>query len=222
MMMTEHDFYRRRLPHWHPHNATFFVTFRLEGSLPQSVIKLLQEEYERAKRLLDLLPPERRNQAAYDAYRKAYARFDRALDKVNGPRWLAEPRIAVIVQNELHALHPRYYHLLAYCLMPNHVHLLVDMQDIPAPPPRKDGVSYTALTYALWLLKGRSGHACQKLLGKPGRFWSRESYDHVVRNEQEFKRILFYIVNNPVKAGLVKRWEDWPYMFVEPTYHDMV
>ncbi len=220
--MTEHNFYRRRLPHWHPPNATFFVTFRLEGSLPKSVIQLFQEEYEQAKRILHSYPPEQHDPKAYDAYRKAYARFERALGKANGPRWLAEPQIAEIVQNELHALHPRYYHLLAYCLMPNHLHLLVDMQDIPAPPPRKDGVSYTALTYALWLLKGRTGHACQKLLGKPGRFWSRESYDHVVRNDREFKRILSYIVNNPVKAGLAKRWVDWPYTFVEQAYREML
>jgi len=220
--MTERDFYRRRLPHWHPFNATFFVTFRLEGSLPKPVLNLLQEEYEQAKHLFDLLPPEQSHQKYYDACREAYARFDRALDKANGPRWLTEPQIAGIIRNEIHALHPHQYCLLAFCMMPNHVHLLVDMQDIPAPPPRKNGVSYTPLAYALWLLKGRSGHACQKILGKPGRFWSRESYDHVVRDEHEFERILSYIANNPVKAGLVKQWEDWPDTFVEQTYRDIV
>jgi len=220
--MSSPDFYRRFLPHWHPANATFFVTFRLEGTLPKSVIDLFQQEYEQAKRLLDHLPLEQRSQEHYEAYKKAYARYDNALDKANGPRWLAEPKIAAAVKREIHALHPQQYHLIAYCLMSNHVHLLVDMQDIPAPPPRKSGVQYTALTHALWLLKGRTGYACQKLLGKEGRFWARESYDHMVRDEREFGRVLAYIVNNPVKAGLVRDWREWPHTFVDEVYQDLV
>jgi REP element-mobilizing transposase RayT len=220
--MNSQDFYRRFLPHWHPPNATFFVTFRLEGSLPKSVIDLFQQEYELAKRLLDSLPAEKRSQERYDAYKKAYARYEAALDKANGPRWLAKSEIAEVVKKEIHALHPEQYHLIAYCVMPNHVHLLVDMQDIPDPPPRKNGTRYTALAYALWLLKGRTGHACQSLLGREGRFWARESYDHVVRDEEEFVRVLAYIVNNPVKAGLVRNWREWPHTFVEESYQDLV
>ncbi|GAB4547628.1 MAG: hypothetical protein Kow0063_42330 [Anaerolineae bacterium] len=137
--MGEREFYYRRLPHWHPPNATFFVTFRLEGSLPRAVMMQLQDEYERERRSLEARPPEQRTPAQYDAYKKAFARFDRALAKANGPRWLADPRVAEIVQNELHALHPQICHLLAYCIMPNHVHLLVDMEGIPPPPPHKGG-----------------------------------------------------------------------------------
>ena len=51
---------------------------------------------------------------------------------------------------------------------------------------------------------------------KKGAFWQHESYDHVVRNEKEFERILAYIVNNPVKAGLVADWQDWPYTYMAP------
>ncbi len=220
--MTDRDFYRRRLPHWHPPHATFFVTFRLEGSLPKAFVETLQKEYERARQRLYSIPASQQTQEAYDLYRKAYVRLERVLDKAEGPRWLARPQLADIVQKEIHALHPQYYHLHAFCLMPNHVHLLVDTQDIPAPPARKKNISFTALTYALWLLKGRTGHACQKLLGQSGRFWGRESYDHVVRSNDEFQRILFYIVNNPVKAGLVDRWQDWPYTFVAQSYRDLL
>ncbi len=66
------------------------------------------------------------------------------------------------------------------------------------------------------LLKGRTGYACAKLLGRKGAFWQHESYDHVVRNENEFMRILEYIANNPVKAGLVKNWQDWAYTYINP------
>ncbi len=64
------------------------------------------------------------------------------------------------------------------------------------------------------LLKGKSGALCNRILRRRGSFWQHESYDHVVRDEREYERILAYIVNNPVKAGLVEDWREWPYMFV--------
>ncbi|PWH18342.1 MAG: hypothetical protein DDG60_00690 [Anaerolineae bacterium] len=212
--MSERELYYRRLPHWHPANATFFVTFRLEGSLPRSLTQQLQQEYLRAKQALEQTLPDQRTQALYDVYRQAHAQFEKALDRADGPRWLEHEQVAHIVQRELHALHPANYHLLAYCLMPTHVHLLVDTQGIAPPPPRKDGTQYTALGQAMWLLKGRTGYACQQILGQRGRFWSREYYDHVIRDEREYERVLVYIVNNPVKAGLVSNWRAWPYTYV--------
>jgi REP element-mobilizing transposase RayT len=100
--------------------------------------------------------------------------------------------------------------------MSNHVHLLIDQQDIPEPPPRKDGKRYTALSRAMRQLKSKSGYACLQQSGQHGDFWQHESYDHVVRNENEFQRILTYIIENPVKAGLVKEWQQWPYTYVNP------
>lgn len=211
--MTEREFYRRYLPHWHPKNATFFVTFRLAGSLPRVVIDQIREEFEQAAEALFSRPPVQRTPERHRAYRLAFARLEKALLASRSPRWLADPRIAAVVQKELHALDSQQYHLLAYCLMPNHVHLLVDMTGIPAPPPRKDGTQYTALTQALWLLKGRTGYACNQILGRKGRFWSREFYDHVVRDEAELARVTAYIIHNPVKAGLVDDWEQWPYTY---------
>ena len=53
------------------------------------------------------------------------------------------------------------------------------------------------------------------MVGGSGAFWQHESYDHVVRDEQELIRIVRYILNNPVKAGLVANWQDYPFLFVE-------
>jgi len=66
------------------------------------------------------------------------------------------------------------------------------------------------------LLKGRTGYACARLLERKGAFWQHESYDHVARSEKEFERILAYIINNPIKAGLVTDWQDRSYIFVNP------
>jgi len=79
--------------------------------------------------------------------------------------------------------------------MANHVHMLVT--------PRVE--------MPKWLtpLKGYTAYEANRLLGKTGRFWQKESYDHLVRSDAEFDRIRAYIENNPVSAGLVARVEDY-------------
>lgn len=213
------EFFLRNLPHYHLPNAAYFITFRLAGSLPMEAWKHLQEEYEQQKQILaNKFQGQTLQEERYKLQKQYFARVDAALDRAeNGPRWLSEPRFAEIVTQQIHNLHPSYYSLHAYCLMSNHVHVLLDQQDIPEPPPLKDGQHYTALSHAMRLLKGRTGYACAALLSEhKGAFWQHESYDHVVRNEKEFERILAYIVNNPVKAGLVNNWQDWAYTYVNP------
>ncbi|MBI5824503.1 MAG: hypothetical protein HZB18_10785 [Chloroflexi bacterium] len=212
------EFFQRNLPHYHLPNAAYFITFRLAGSLPVEAWKRLKEEYELEKRLLSSkFKGHELQEERYKTQKRHFARFDALLDHPkDSPRWLAEPRFAEIITRELHALHPTHYRLHAYCLMSNHCHLLIDQQDIPHPPSLVDGKHYTAVSHAMRLLKGRTGYACAALLGRKGAFWQHESYDHVVRDEKEFMRILDYIVNNPVKAGLVEDWQDWSNTYVNP------
>lgn len=216
--MSINEFFQRNLPHYHLSNATYFITFRLAGSLPVEVWKKLKEEYEIEKRLLShKFKGKELDEERYNAQKRHFARYDALLDRPKtGPRWLAEPRFAEIVKCEIHALHPDKYHLYAYCIMSNHCHILLDQQDIPEPSKLADEKHYTAVSHAMHLLKGRTGYACAKLLGRKGAFWQHESYDHVVRNEKEFMGILEYIVNNPVKAGLVEDWQSWIYTYVNP------
>lgn len=210
-------FFQRHLPHYHLPNATYFITFRLAGSLPLEAAARLQAEYEEEQRRLEhQFSGKALYEARYQAQKRHFARIDGLLDQdLHGPRWLARPECARIVMETIHAFMPEEYHLHAFCLMNNHVHLLIDQQDIPEPPPRRDGKHYTALSRAMRLLKGKSGALCNQVLGRSGPFWQHESYDHIVRDEQEFERILAYIANNPVKAGLVENWEDWPYTYVQ-------
>ena len=66
---------------------------------------------------------------------------------------------------------------------------------------------------AMKLLKGRSSYEANKVLYRHGPFWQHESYDHVVR-ENEFARIVRYILLNPVQARLCARWQDWPWTYL--------
>jgi len=58
-------------------------------------------------------------------------------------------------------------------------------------------------------LKGYTARHANKILGREEKFWQDESYDHEVRDEEELARIVKYVLNNPVKAGLVNNWQDW-------------
>jgi REP element-mobilizing transposase RayT len=214
--MGESDFFRRRLPHWHPSNATFFVTFRLAGSLPYRVSEQLRREQEaEEQRLARRYQAEALAKERYELSKKMFARYDAYLDRGTGPCWLAERRVAEMVQREIHNLHPQIYHLIAYCIMPNHVHLLIDLQDIPDPQPLRPGQHYTPLSHAMRLLKGRTGYLGCQMVGGSGAFWQHESYDHVVRDERELMRIVKYILDNPVRAGLAANWQEYPFLFVD-------
>jgi hypothetical protein len=57
-----------------------------------------------------------------------------------------------------------------------------------------------------------------ELLDRSGQFWQYESYDRVVRDAEELSRIITYVLNNPVKAGLCDSWEDWKYSYINPKY----
>jgi len=62
-------------------------------------------------------------------------------------------------------------------------------------------------------LKGYSAWEANGVIGRRGAFWQRESYDHVVRDNSEFNRIVKYVLNNPVKTGLLKEWQEWKWSY---------
>ena len=127
----------------------------------------------------------------------AFAAEDRALAQGRGRLWLSDARVARRVVEAIRAGESReFYELSAWVVMPNHVHLLI----LPE-------VSLPKITH--WI-KGRTAREANLLLGRAGEpFWQHESYDHWVRNERELQRIVAYIEENPVSAGLAATPEDW-------------
>ena len=196
--MSDLVYYERNLPHRLPPGEVIFITFRLAGSLPQETLERLQAE---AMLMQQNCGPE---PAAQYAERKRYfGRFDALLDGTgHGPTWLRRPDVAGIVAQALHYPDGRGYDLRCYCIMPNHVHLVVALP-IEAPP----------LAKTLQFLKGHSSRMANRVLSLTGTFWQAESYDHIVR-PGELARIISYVLENPVKAGLVDDWTKWPYSFV--------
>ncbi len=211
------DFYRRKLPHWHPEGQMFFITFRLANSLPLHVIRELKEQREREEQNIRAkFSGAQQREELYKLDKKQFGRFDTWLDRCveESPRWLAKQPVARIIAEEIHKLDGERYSLIAYCIMSNHSHLLIDTREHSLKPTHSGVTAPYSLADTLKLLKGRTARYCNQQLKRSGEFWHHESYDHVVRNQQEYERVAWYIASNPVKAGLVENWEDWKFTFV--------
>ncbi|MEN0046270.1 MAG: transposase [Bacteroidota bacterium] len=213
--------YRSRLPHIVPVGATFFVTFRLADSLPLPIVRELKIKMDTAIKRLQKEKPKGYKETIRRQRKLFFKCYDHQLDEqAFGACYLKQPAIAKIVEDKLHQFDGDKYALQAYCIMPNHVHLLIDtsiqiidendlfLNEVPA--------DYTQLHQIMRLIKGGTAYTANKQLNREHKFWQKDSYDHYVRDEREFWNIVQYILDNPVKAGLVEQWQDYPYTFVAP------
>jgi putative transposase len=174
-------FYRRNLLHWQPEGASIFLTWRLFGSLPTPQ------------------DPARNGCATEHSPGKRFKLLDNALDKsTTGPFWPKEPRIANSVTDVIRKgdVELSYFALHAFVVMPNHVHLLI--------------TPYLAIARIMNGIKGAFARQANAFLGHKGQpFWQDESFDHWVRNSNEFRKIQTNIEYNPVFAGFVSEPTDW-------------
>jgi len=107
---------------------------------------------------------------------------------------LAEEMMALLLEGARHAGATLY----AYCVMPDHMHLLV------APRVGEDVSGFVRR------FKGRATRLHRRLGGE-GRLWQRGFYDHILRKEEDVRRIARYILGNPVRKGLVQSIVEYPY-----------
>jgi REP element-mobilizing transposase RayT len=189
---------RGRLPHWEETPATYFVTFRLADSLPKAAVDAF--EFERTD-ILATAQAMKRELSIVERQRLAELFNDKIeayLDAGRGESYLADSRVARAVQQTLLHFHGLRYRLFAWCLMPNHVHVVFQ--------PLAD----RKLSEILHTWKSYSAKEANRILGRIGAFWQREYYDHLVRNEKDFRRIVRYVIDNPKKAQLT----NWPWVGV--------
>lgn len=212
---------RRYLPHWYVPGAAHFVTYRLFGTLPREVLDELSAKREA---LLKQRPPAGWTVSQHRArvHKQLFAAYDTCLDRGTEINYLADPRVAAVVRSNLYHHHGSKYHLLAYCVMGNHVHVLLLPREEPETVLQASRLHHDAesavgeqqddgspLSKIMHSLKSYTAHEANKVLRRTGTFWQSESYDHWVRDEEELERIVDYIGANPVRAGLARQPHDW-------------
>lgn len=170
--------YARNLPHLQYVGATFFVTFCLKGSLPAAVVQQLIAERDRAIKVLKEKNTEGFSEEVYKEQKRYFARIERTLDSGQyGHDWLKEPAVAEIVSKRLRDADGTGYELLAYCIMPNHVHLVVDSAiqlDTLQPEEEVSSANYRQLYQTLKVIKGGSAFEANKLLWRTGPFGNQK------------------------------------------------
>jgi REP element-mobilizing transposase RayT len=181
---------RGYLPHWEAEAGTYFVTFCLADSLPQSALESIAFErkdiLKRAEQQgRELTPVECRRLAELSS-----ERVEQCLDVGEGRCYLSRPDIAEIVAEALRHFDGQHYRLLAWCVMPNHVHVVFQT------------LRGYDLAEVLHSWKSFTGKKANSVLGRTGEFWQREYFDRLVRNAEELDRAVRYVVENPKKVGL--------------------
>jgi putative DNA methylase len=172
---------RGYLPHFDGGEIPQFLTYRLADSMPRELLKKWQTELENGEI----------NDAEFRRKIEIY------LDQGYGSCYLREPSVAQIIETNLLRFDQIKYKLHCWTIMPNHVHLLLT--------PLAD-YSLSAVTHSC---KSYAASAANKILNRKGRFWFPETFDRYIRNYEHFENTFNYIENNPVKAGLCDKPEDW-------------
>ena len=189
-----------RLPHWHQDGATYAISFRLADSLSQSILSEYQEE--KLKIQAKLNSAKDAGDAALttqltDELENLYSdRVETALHAGHGECWMKNPEIAGVVRDALFHFDGDHYDLGPWCVMPNHVHLMIR--------PR-DGYSLSTILQGI---KSASAKQVNLMIEREGTFWQKESYDHIVRDADDYWNQRRYILGNPESAGLV----DWEFV----------
>ncbi len=211
--------YRRNLPHIQPVGAAFFVTFRLKGSIPWIKVQELRAAYR--TKVAEFRAKYGKNASAYiqEERHRFFLAYDQMLDSVlDGPTYLEQEEVAAEVIKQLHRFDGGLYSLLAYCVMPNHVHILIDTGSAlekELPEDDLESLEYQQLHRIMNRVKGASSRYCNLALGRSGKFWQRESFDRFVRDEKHLNNVISYILENPVKANLAGHWEGWPFSYLK-------
>ncbi|TDU64275.1 type I restriction enzyme R subunit/putative DNA methylase [Prosthecobacter fusiformis] len=169
------------LPHYDHAELVQSVTFRLADSLPKE--KLLEWEH-----LLKSLDD-----------RERIRQIELYLDRGSGSCVLRRQECAEIVEKALLHFEGQRYQLIAWCIMPNHVHVL--MKTFMGHPLGRVVHSWKTFT----------AREINRLLGQSGPFWQEDYYDTFMRDEEHQYNEVLYIESNPVKAGLVGKAVDWPW-----------
>lgn len=197
--------YQKDLPHIQPPGATLFVTFRLANSLSKEVLKNISNEYAMLTRIIS-----KDNIDKEDTVKKRLKlifKYDGYLHNSNtGPHYLKNPEIAKMVCNAIHFHEENMYKLFAYCVMSNHVHIVLKPNHIIDD-------EYIPLYKIMHSIKSYTASEANRILGRKGPFWMNESFDHYIRSDQSFDRIIKYVMDNPVEANLVKNAADWPWSY---------
>jgi len=131
-------------------------------------------------------------------YASACAYFVTIVTTDRRPLFYNQSLASSVVECLLEQRERLHFNLYAYCLMPDHLHLLIGLTPASKPLGQVIGAFKSLSTRIYW----QWGE---------GVLWQRQFHDHIIRNEKDFYETVEYIKQNPVKKKLVEEWDQWKY-----------
>jgi REP-associated tyrosine transposase len=125
-------------------------------------------------------------------------------------RWILPERIRQLVLECCTHDNATKFDLRVAVVMPDHVHMIF------TPLLNELAMEFHSLAEIMDAVKGASAHRINKALGRTGRVWQAESFDHVLRSSENLDAKIIYLLENPVRAGLVREWTDYPWLWKKP------
>ena len=170
------------LPHMEQMGKIHFVTFRLADSLPQSVI----QQYQWQKEQFERTHPRPWDAKTAHLYGELVSNpVERFLDAGYGSCVLGSPAARQLLVDALEYYDGTHYRILAYVIMPNHVHMLaIPMEGFTLAETVQSVMRYSATRI-------------NRLVGRKGQLWQTEPYDRIVRNHMHYRHCVEYIRHNP-------------------------
>ena len=185
-------FWGGNLPHWDVVGRPIFLTLHVRGAIPPLASARLRRDAAALKDLPDTTYARR--------MKLIFTQMEAWLDRTDYEPVLTQAEVAMVLREAIaERERRRCWRVLHWVLMPSHLHVL-----------------YVGGTVGMKTLMGNfkrwTGHRAARALGREERrFWQDEWFDHWSRSADETERIVAYIRQNPLRAGLVKRSEDWPH-----------
>jgi 1-hydroxy-2-methyl-2-(E)-butenyl 4-diphosphate synthase len=190
------------LPHWKIDSGTYAVSFRQADSLPTVVLNRYREARDLILEKIEILTKLDSSRSQLDDLSSLREELNHletsiiepALNQGYGSCLFNNNQNAELVANALKHFDGTRYDLLAWCIMPNHVHVILKL----AKGEELDKILHS------W--KSFTSHEINKLNGTSGSIWQKESYDHLIRDGKDFRNQIDYVLNNPTKAGF-SNWQ---------------
>jgi len=175
-----HKLWHRRgyLPHFDGGSTTQTIILRLADSLPKNIHAQLAKADDASSR---------------------HKYLDSMIDRGHGSYLLKDPLNAELVQDALSFFDGQRYRLIAWVIMPNHVHAMIEQME----GHRLGEIIHSWKRFTANRINGRRGVT--------GAVWAEDYFDRYIRDADHYERMVAYIENNPVKAGLVGKPEDWAF-----------
>jgi REP element-mobilizing transposase RayT len=193
--------HRHHLPHLQLTEQIIFLTWRLAFTLPKPMLEHIDQMRDTLQQIhaRGLYTSEE----LYLEYYQQLEKYDTYLGKCELAGFsLCAAGIGDMITETFRFYDGKLYELHCYCVMPNHVHLLVRPMQDEAGTFHKDSV-------IVQRIKSFTARQINTSRGFAGKVWCENYFDRYIRHEKDYYKVVEYILNNPLKAGLVKDPGHW-------------